>query len=158
MESKVEPEIMTCRACHHTLEAVTQKDTNEVAYVHLRPWMNDHEADPVPSSEYPPIRFCDFCGSDCPSWEYPARDFDAPPRGDRSVGSWFACHLCHGLILVGEWDTLARRALTSYKTKQREAGLRPLNVENSLLFLVMVRNLHEGFRVHRNGEPRQVND
>lgn len=80
----------------------------------------DHPAVPVDLGDgiHPRPR-CDFCDSEQPTWELPARSFILPglssgPVEDASHGNWTACDRCAQLIDRNQWNALRRRALAAW--------------------------------------------
>ena len=83
----------------------------------------DHPAVPVDLGDgiHPRPR-CDFCDSEQPTWELPARSFILPglssgPVEDASHGNWAACDRCAQMIDRNQWNALRRRALAAWSDR-----------------------------------------
>ena len=92
----------------------------------------DHPAVPVDLGDgiHPRPR-CDFCDSEQPTWELPARSFILPgpilpmslpgtssgPVENASHGNWAACDHCAHLIDRNQWTALRRRALAAWSDR-----------------------------------------
>lgn len=92
----------------------------------------DHPAVPVDLGDgISPRPRCDFCDSEQPTWELPARSFILPglssapvdssgpvdscgPVDNASHGAWAACDSCAHLIDRNQWTALRHRALTAW--------------------------------------------
>lgn len=88
---------------------------------------------------------CDFCSSEDPRWEYPAKTFTIPGPGGQpytSAGAWAACESCAALIERGDRNTLLNHYLAD-----KPAELRPIMRPWGL-------KLHQGFFANRTG-PRK---
>ena len=90
----------------------------------------DHPAVPVDLGDgiHPRPR-CDFCDSEQPTWELPARSFILPglssgPVEDASHGNWAACDRCAQLIERNQWTALRRRALAAWSGRADDSTQR----------------------------------
>lgn len=114
---------------------------------------------------------CDFCLRPSPQWSFPTRDFSMPtgldndtiiitpvgiiglPKDIPMIGNWAACAGCHGLIVCGDRERLARRAAKSVaKRKPHMCEGIPLSIMTRDM-----RTLHDEFWCNREGRPTSIN-
>lgn len=104
---------------------------------------------------HPPKRalVCDFCSSDNPQWDYPARDFVGEAHSNfvsSSDGDWAACSECHALIEAGDRSNLALRSLGLLLCKAPELTDHADEIYQELLAL------HQKFFTHRLGAAAPI--
>jgi hypothetical protein len=108
---------------------------------------------------------CDFCNVVLTDhgWDCPARDIDYDePRTrlgggdvvDGSIGSWLACDECAACVRNGDRETLVARAvIANYGPSEPLPSFR-FKIPRRLL--VDLRDLHDQFWSHREGEPVRI--
>lgn len=108
---------------------------------------------------------CDFCNIVLTDhgWDCPARDIDYPEQRtgldsgeviDGSIGSWLACDECATCVRNGDRETLVARAVIANYGPDQPLPAFALTVPRQ--FMDDLRDLHDQFWSHREGEPVRI--
>ena len=98
---------------------------------------------------------CDFCGSDEPSWVYPADSFisESPVDGRRSSseGGWVACAVCKSVVDEGSTKKLVDHAIREffYKRPGLAARLGPAKLKELRREIAV---MYQTFKKSRHGK------
>ena len=146
--SPEEPELRSCAICGRVLDHYSENSGGGWFHTEMDADETDHIAVPVGVNEIRTTYRCDFCLVDISEpWVVPARTFSITPAS-RSEGDWAACETCAGLILINDWNGLARRCTDAVIREDTDRqNIDPVTVEQTM------KHLHRLLRKNITGVP-----